>query len=190
MPRPFANIPLYLLFVLFIFLCMAGCSGNSEDINPKVKDLSKQLGNQIHSLTELLLEPLSNDDPKAVEEVLSQFYLRCSDAGQTIENSAIVLDEKGVTFAQRSYAPGHPQGVALRPSAMDYGSYKIVQKALKSGKTEVGVVYLAQDRLYVVCHPVGKSKPVGLVVLGILGSYLEARLGVSGEEFLSMNFNS
>ncbi len=190
MPRPCPNFLHYQLLALLAIFLISGCSGNTNDSNPNVSDLAKVLGSQINSLSELLIDPLSNNDPKAAEEALARFYLQCSQAGQAIENSVIVLDAKGVTFAARNPAPGHPEGVSTSASARDYSSYHIVRKAMKSGRIELGVVYLAQDKLYVVCRSVGKRKPVGVLVLGILGSYLEARIGVSGPEFLSMDIKS
>ena len=191
MPRPFKILLRYtLLMGLLLALWLTGCSESGNDNDPKVAALAKVLGSQINSLTGLLKEPLSQNDPKAVEEVLARFYLKCSKDGQNLENSVIVLDEKGVTFAVRNPAPGHPEGIPVPCAANDYSSYHIIKKALKSGRTEVGVVYLAKDSLYVVCHPVGSSDPVGVLILGILGSYLEARIGVSGQEFLNMQINS
>lgn len=190
MPRLSSNILLHPLLILLAAFWLAGCSDEVNDPNPKVQKLAKLLGSQISSLSELVYDPLSNDDPKAVQAVLANFFLKCSQTGQALENGVVVLDEHGVTFAERDPAPGHPEGVSVRASARDYSSYRIIRKTLKSGRTEVGVVYLPQDKLYVVCHPVGKTKPVGVLVLGILGSYLETRLGISGQDFLDMQINS
>lgn len=190
MARHSAKILLFLLLIPAALCLPAGCSDKSSDSDPKVEKLAKELGSQLDSLSKLLVEPLSKNDPAGAEKVLAGFYRQCSQTGKPIENGALVLNAKGVTFAQRDPAPGHPSGVPVRLSARDYSSYQIVQKTMKSSRTEVGVVYLAQDKLYVVCHPVGEGKPVGILVLGILGSYLEARLGISGEEFLNMDIKS
>lgn len=189
MPRLFANTLLHPLLVLLAAFWIAGCSDDVNDSNSKVQELAKVLGGQISSLSELVYDPLSNDDPKAVQAVLARFFLKCSQTGQKLENGVVVLDEHGVTFAERDPAPGHPEGVSVRLPARDYSSYRIIRKTLKSGRTEVGVVYLPQDKLYVVCHPVGKTKLVGVLVLAILGSYLEARLGLSGQDFLDMQID-
>lgn len=187
MARPLANFLLCLPLVLLAILWLPGCAENDDDPNPKVSILAKKLGSQISSLRELVLEPLANNDSRAAEEVLANFFMKAAAAGKPIENGILILNAKGVTFAERHPAPGHPDGVSGSSSAKDYSSYHMVRKALENSRTELGVVYLDQDKLYVVCCPLGKRKPVGVLVLGILGSYLEARIGVSGQEFLKMD---
>jgi hypothetical protein len=140
-------------------------------------------------LSKVLEEPLAKSDPRAAEKVLADFFLKASQAGKPLINGVLLLDANGVTFAERNPAPGHPEGVCSRRAARDYSSYKIISKCLEKGRTDTGVVYLNQDKLYVVCHPIGGRDPIGVLVLGILGSYLEAKIGVSGQEFLDMKIS-
>ncbi len=189
MPRSSAKaLPCLLLIILFI-LGLAACGGDGNTENPKAQALAKDLSSQISTLSPLLIEPLTKKDPKAAEAVLADFFLKASQAGKPLENGILVLDAKGVTFTERNPAPGHPSGVSNRPTAKDYSSYQMVRQALQNGRSELGVVYLNQDKLYVVCYPLGERKPVGVLVLGILGSCLEAKLAISGQQFLAMKIS-
>jgi outer membrane murein-binding lipoprotein Lpp len=178
-----------LLLVLLALLGQAGCAGNPEDHDAKIQKLSQNLSSQLQTLSEQLEKPLSNNDPKAAEKVLASFFLKASQAGKPLDNGVLLLNAQGVTFAERNPAPGHPDGVSTRRSARDYSSYKIIRQCFEKSCTLTGVVYLNQEKLYVVCHPMGGRKPIGILVLGILGSYLEAKIGVSGQEFLDMEIS-
>lgn len=189
MYRSLAKALPFLLLLILAFWGQAGCAGDPDDHDAKIKTLAKELGSQLGTLSKTLEAPLADNNPKAAEKVLADFFLKASQAGKPLINGVSVLDEQGVTFAERNPAPGHPEGVSSRREARDYSSYKIIRICLEKGRTDTGVVYLNQDKLYVVCHPIGGRKPIGVLVLGILGSYLEAKIGVSGQEFLEMKIS-
>jgi hypothetical protein len=189
MPRFLPNPLLFLLLVILALLGQAGCGSNSDPESAKTQALADNLSSQIRSLNKLLMEPVSRKDPQAAQAVLADFFRKASQAGKPLPNGVMILDINGVTFAERNPAPGHPSGVSSVGAAKDYSSYHVVSQALEHGSTELGVVYLNQDKLYVVCHPLGKRKPVGVLCLGILGSYLEGKIGVSGQQFLAMKIS-
>jgi hypothetical protein len=189
MYRSLAKALPYLLLLILAFGGQAGCAGDPDDHGTKIQTLAKDLGSQLGTLSKALEGPLADDNPKAAEKVLADFFLKASQAGKPLINGVSVLDANGVIFAERNPAPGHPEGVCNSRAARDYSSYKIIRMCLEKGRTDTGVVYLNQDKLYVACHPIGERKPIGVLVLGILGSYLEAKIGVSGQEFLDMKIS-
>ena len=187
--RSLAKALPFLLVVTLALPGLIGCAGEQDDHDAKIQALAQELSSQLRTLSKLLEEPLAENNPRAAEKVLAAFFLKASQAGKPLINGVSLLDANGVTFAERNPAPGHPEGVYARHAARDYSSYKIISKCLEKGRTDVGVVYLNQDKLYVVCHPIGANKPIGVLVLGILGSYLEAKIGISGQEFLEMKIS-
>ncbi len=191
MPRRLRRVLPCLLLAVLAAAWSLGCSGEESPADSAARALARNLRAQLAELSKLLAEPLARGDQKASQEVLRRFFAQASRAGKPIQNGVLVLDAKGVTFAERYPAPGHPEGVGDQghSSARNYASYQVVRQALDSGRTRTGVVYLAHNKLYVVCHPLGGKKRVGVLILGILGTELEAKLGVSGEQFLAMDLS-
>lgn len=177
----------WLLVAAVALIWAAGCGQDGTQEKPKALALAQELRAQLRALSKVLLAPLQNDDPQAAQKALAGYFLKASQEGRPLQNGVLVLNGKGVTFVERKPAPGHPEGVPGECSSRNYSDYQVVSQALRSGSTEVGKVYLAQDVLYVVCHPLGENHKAGLLILGIMGTYLEGRFGISGQEFLSLD---
>ncbi|KMY68447.1 hypothetical protein AAU61_01890 [Desulfocarbo indianensis] len=177
----------WLLVAAVALVWAAGCGQDGTQEKPKALALAQELRAQLRALSGVLLAPLQNDDPQAAQKALADYYRQASQDGRPLQNGVLVLNNKGVTFVERKPAPGHPEGVPGTGPARNYSDYQVIRQALQSGRTEVGKVYLAQDELYVVCHPLGDDHKAGLLILGVMGAYLEGRFGISGQEFLSLD---
>ena len=163
-----------------------GCPAGDEKETAAMAAFRQEIGETVQRLAPPLTLPLVRGDERAVQKALGTV---CDTGAGRLPRKPVtcsmgVLNRDGLTVAL-SRAAGSPR------EAFDYSRYESVSKALKKGKTMPARLFGPNRSVsYVVMVPLRhQGKVVGLLGLVFSPQELNARWGLTEEEFLSLNFN-
>lgn len=179
----------YLLIIMALIVCssfLLGCKLKELPLSENALVFQEEMRATIKKLSLPFTESASRGDLKGVEAALNKIYEDGEKSGQPLNYGLGVLDKNGVMLAGRY--PGKPDWSF---SLQNYSKYKVITQALKERKVIQTKLFMQNEPvLYVICVPLLREKKVeGLLIVGFSSSQMKEKLGISEEEFMTMNFN-
>jgi hypothetical protein len=168
------------LACLAILLC--GCQAPEPPLSPGAATFKKEVKECITGLAAPLVEPVSRKDIPAITATLDEVEPKTIKLCRMCPFRIAVMDQLGETLAV------HPP----KDKAGNFSGYNMVTKAINSKKIQHQRFFLQDgSQLYIICSPlIRKDKVVGLLAIAINSEDAKKRWGLTGKEFLALNFNT
>jgi hypothetical protein len=160
---------------------LGGCQTEKPQLSKEAQALKKEMLQEMEKITQILVEPVSKKDWKALRPILQKSYEEMEQEGKLIPTRIMVLDRKGISRA--IYPP-------IKKARWDFSSYKQIKKAYEK-KMNVGLKgYLRGGKVYGFFVPIFQNtKLLGGVSMGFSANDIEEKWKVSENEFMNINFN-
>lgn len=158
-----------------------GCR-ESKPLSPKAGAFRQQVLKVLDRLADPLAEPTSREDKKAIQGVLVRLFSVCADDCQGLLDNVVVLDKDGVTIAV--YPPE-------KLPMWNFSDYAAVKRAIQEKKPAQTILYRQNGTVIsAICAPLLHQGQVeGVMVLVIESKKLKEKMGLTEQEFLSLDFS-
>jgi hypothetical protein len=168
------------LACLAILLC--GCQAQEPPLSPGAATFKKEVKDCITGLAAPLVEPVYRKDVAAITATLEEVEPKTIKLCRMCPFRIAVMNQLGETLAV------HPP----KEKAGNFSSYELVIKAINSKQIQQQRFFLQDgSQLYIICTPlIRQDKVVGLLAIAINSEEAEKRWGLTGKEFLALNFNT
>jgi hypothetical protein len=165
---------------LVILLC--GCQAQEPPLSPAAATFKKEVKHCIAGLAAPLVEPVFRKDVAGITAALEEVEPKTIKLCRMCPFRIAVLNQLGETLAV------HPP----KEKAGNFSSYDLVVKVINSKQIQQQRFFLQDgSQLYIICTPlIRKDKVVGLLAIAINSDEAEKRWGITGKEFLALNFNT
>jgi hypothetical protein len=169
------------LACLAILLC--GCQAQEPPLSPAAATFKKEVKDCIAGLAAPLVEPVFRKDVAAITATLNEVEPKTIKLCRLCPFRIAVMNQLGETLAV------HPPS---KDKAGNFSSYALVIKAINSKQIQQQRFFLQDgSQLYIICTPlIREDKVVGLLAIAINSEEAEKRWGLTGKEFLALNFNT
>jgi len=173
---------LTVLLVLGGLGALWGCQAKEPPLSPAAATFKRDLKGSLAELAQRLGEPVKSGDVQAIQQVLQAHTPESLKMCRLCPFAVAVLDLDGATMAV--YPP--------QEHSKNYSQYQVVAKALREGRTGQAKLFLPDGaQLYVICTPLLEGeRNHGVLVFMARAVEVQARYGISDEEFLAVDFNS
>jgi len=174
-------IGVFILSLFFLILSEPSIGGTSA--KPSAQAFKEEVKGTIKKLSLSLIDPLSKNEGKVLQEALNNVVSEAEREGKPIRFGIGVLDREGLAIAGR-YIVG-----AFKEE--DFSRYNFLTKAFKQKKIILDRLFFQdQSELLIVCVPlVQKREVIGALVLGFDPSAVKRDYGLTTEQFMALNFN-
>ena len=174
-------IGVFILSLFFLNLSEPSIGGTSA--KPSAQAFKEEVKGMIKKLSLSLIDPLSKNEGKVLQEALNNVVSEAEREGKPIRFGIGVLDREGLAIAGR-YIVG-----AFKEE--DFSRYNFLTKAFKQKKIILDRLFFQdQSELLIVCVPlVQKRVVIGALVLGFGPSDVRRDYGLTTEQFMAINFN-
>jgi hypothetical protein len=168
------------LACLAILLC--GCQAQEPPLSPGAATFKKEVKDCIAGLSAPLVEPVFRKDVAAITATLNEVEPKAIKLCRMCPFRIAVMNQLGETLAV------HPP----KDKAGNFSSYELVIKAINSKQIQQQRFFLQDgSQLYIICAPlIRKDQVVGLLAIAINSEEAQKRWGLTGKEFLALNFNT
>jgi hypothetical protein len=170
------------LLVAAILFC--GCQAKPAPLSPEAASFKQAIKDCLHNLSTTLMDPVAKKDLRAITAALEK-----------IESPAVKLCS--MCPFQIGVLNKFGEGLAIYPpraanNKRNYSSYDLVTKALNTKKIQQKRFYLQDGtELYIICAPlVRQGNVIGLVAIAVNSEDAEKRWGITGKDFLALDFNA
>jgi hypothetical protein len=168
------------LACLAILLC--GCRAQEPPLSPGAATFKKEVKDCIAGLAAPLVEPVFRKDVPAITATLKEVEPKAIKLCRLCPFRIAVMNQLGETLAV------HPP----KDKAANFSSYDLVIKAINSKQIQQQRFFLQDgSQLYIICTPlIRQDQVVGLLAIAINSEEAQKRWGLTGKEFLALNFNT
>jgi hypothetical protein len=168
------------LACLAILLC--GCQAPEPPLSPGAATFKKEVKNCITTLAVPLVEPVYRRDVAAITATLEKMEPKTLKLCRMCPFRIAVMNQLGETLAV------HPP----KDKGGNFSSYELVIKAINSKQVQQQRFFLQDgSQLYIICTPlIRQDQVVGLLAIAINSEEAHKRWGLTGKEFLALNFNT
>jgi hypothetical protein len=168
------------LVCLAILLC--GCQAQEPRLSPGAASFKKEVKDCIVGISAPLVEPVFRKDVAAITTTLNEVEPKAIKLCRMCPFRIAVMNQLGETLAV------HPP----KEKTGNFSSYDLMIKAINSKQIQQQRFFLQDgSQLYIICTPlIRQDKVVGLLAIAISSEEAEKRWGLTGKEFLALNFNT
>jgi len=159
-----------------------GCQAQEPPLSPAAAAFKKEVKDCIGGLAAPLVEPVWRKDVAAISAALKEVEPKTIKLCRMCPFRIAVMNQLGDTLAV------HPP----KEKAGNFSSYDLVIKVINSKKIQQQRFFLEDgSQLYIICTPLlRQDKVVGLIAIAINSEEAEKRWGLTGKEFLALDFNT
>ena len=189
-------VPLTMRKIFAAFLILGLAWGAGLGCGPEQKPVSKKATEFRTKALSLLgnakkrLAPLSSKDNRAqLRQALEELYKDSVANNQALPCGVGVVDADGVVIMGAFPDPKVKGGLMVVDGGRDYSQYDKVKQAINSRSNAHFTLYTSDGAVYMICSPLNENRRTGAICLAFYEGTLRDELGVSDEEFASLNFN-
>ena len=163
-------------------ILLGGCQAQEPPLTPGAASFKKEVKDCIAGLSAPLVEPVFRKDVAAITATLNEVEPKAIKLCRMCPFRIAVMNQQGETLAV------HPP----KDKAGDFSSYDLVIKAINSKQIQQQRFFLQDgSQLYIICTPlIRQDQVVGLLAIAISSEEAHKRWGLTGKEFLALNFNT
>lgn len=165
-------------------ILFGGCQAQKPPLSPAAAAFKKEVRQCIQEFSDAVRTPLANNDVAAINASLEKVEPRAIKLCRMCPFRIAVLNQHGEVMAV------YPATAKTKRS--NYSNYDLVIKTLNSKKIQQQRFFLQNgSELYIICVPlIRQDKVIGLLAIAIDAPEAEQRWGLTGKEFLALDFNT
>ncbi|MCB2193951.1 MAG: hypothetical protein KQI62_20420 [Deltaproteobacteria bacterium] len=166
-----------------------GCGSEQKPVSKKAAEF-REKALSLLSKAKKRLAPLSEQKKhEQLRQALRELYKDSVDNEQALPCGVGIIDPSGRAIMGAFPDPEAKGGLMVVDGGRDYSQYDKVKKAINTRGNSHFTLYTSDGTVYMICSPLNESGRSGAVCLAFFQGTLHEDLGVSEEDFASLNFN-
>jgi hypothetical protein len=167
-----------------VAVLFGGCQASKPPLSPAAAAFKKEVHQCIQEFSAAVMAPLAKDDVAGISAGLEKVEPRALKLCRLCPFRVAVLNQDGEALAI------HPPNQERKRT--NFSNYDLVVKTINSKKIQQQRFFLQDgSQLYIICVPlIRQDKVIGLLAIAIDAAEAKQRWGLTGKEFLALDFNS
>lgn len=187
-----ASVRLTITLLLLLGLAWGaggGCGSDQKPVSAKAAQFRERALSLLKNAKQRL-GPLAASDKRAqLGRAMRDLYRDSLAAGQALPCGVAVVGGDGRAVMGAFPDPQAPGGLMVVSGDKDYSQYDKMRQAIASRGISHFTLYTSDGPVYMICSPLNQDGRSGLVCLAFFQVTMRGELGVSDEDFVSLNFN-
>lgn len=181
-------------FAAFLILGLAwgmglGCGSEQKQVSKKAAEFRTRALSLLVNAKKRLGPLAFPEKQDQLRQAMRDLYKESVANNQAMPCGVGVIDAGGRALMGAFPDPKAKGGLMVVDGGKDYSRYEKVKEAIKSRGNAHFTLYTNDGAVYMICSPLNESGRSGAICLAFFEGTLRDELGVSDEEFASLNFN-
>jgi GAF domain-containing protein len=167
-----------------VAVLFGGCQASKPPLSPAAAAFKKEVRQCIQEFSAAVMEPVARNDVAAISAGLEKVEPQALKLCRMCPFRIAVLNQHGEALAV------HPPN--LERKRTNFSNYDLVIKTINSKKIQQQRFFLQNGtQLFIICVPlIRQDKVIGLLAIAIDSAEAQQRWGLTGKEFLALDFNT
>lgn|GEM_PF-1405858 len=166
-----------------------GCGSEQKPVSKKAAEFRTRAMSLLGSAKKRLGPLVTQDKQDQLSQAMRELYKDSVANNQALPCGVGVIDGNGKALMGAFPDPKAEGGLMVVAGGKDYSQYDKVKQAIKARGNAHFTLYTSDGAVYMICSPLGENGRFGAICLAFFEGTLRDELGVSNEDFASLNFN-
>ncbi|MCF8043323.1 MAG: hypothetical protein K9K65_01170 [Desulfarculaceae bacterium] len=166
-----------------------GCGSEQKPVSKKAAEFRTRALSLLVNAKKRLGPLASQDKQDQLRQAMRDLYKDSVANNQALPCGVGILGDNGKALMAAFPDPKAKGGLMVVDGGKDYSQYDKVKQAINSRGNAHFTLYTSDGAVYMICSPLNENRRTGAICLAFFEVTLRDELGVSDEDFASLNFN-
>lgn len=166
-----------------------GCGSEQKPVSKKAAEFRTRALSLLDNAKKRLAPLATPDKQEQLHQAMRELYKDSVANDQALPCGVGVIDGDGRALMGAFPDPRAKGGLMVVAGGKDYSQYDKVKQAIRARGNAHFTLYTSDGAVYMICSPLSGSGRTGAICLAFFEVTLRDELGVSHEDFASLNFN-
>lgn len=166
-----------------------GCGSEQKPVSKKAAEFRARALSLLGNAKKRLGPLASQDKQDQLRQAMRELYKDSVANNQALPCGVGVIDAGGRALMGAFPDPKAKGGLMVVEGGKDYSQYDKVKQAINARGNAHFTLYTSDGAVYMICSPLSENGRTGVICLAFFEGTLRDDLGLSDEDFASLNFN-